>query len=142
MNTFTTIPEFPNYEINQFGVVRNIKTKRILKSQLHKKRGYLKINLPNGNKPKTIDIHRLVGLVFIPNPNNFKYLDHIDRNRLNNNVENLRWCSADDNNLNRTDRKPTLIYCNVTNKFYVSSSSMNKIFDELDTAISHFKTLI
>ena len=46
-------------------------------------------------------IHRLIGLNFIENPNNLACIDHIDRNRLNNSIENLRWASYRDNNINR-----------------------------------------
>lgn len=42
---------------------------------------------------RTIDIHRLLAETFIPNPDNLPIVDHIDRNRHNNDISNLRWAS-------------------------------------------------
>lgn len=50
-------------------------------------------------------VHRLVASLFIPNPDNKQYVDHIDCNAHNNNVENLRWCTPSENNLNPITRK-------------------------------------
>lgn len=46
-------------------------------------------------------IHRMVAALFILNPDNKQYVDHIDTNRLNNRVDNLRWVTASENNLNK-----------------------------------------
>lgn len=59
----------------------------------HLKNGYLAVNLSKNNKVKWISIHRLVAIAFIPNPQNFPCVNHKDENKLNNNVDNLEWCT-------------------------------------------------
>ena len=58
------------------------------------------VKLFNNQKSKNLSIHRLIGIHFIPNPNNLPCIDHIDRNKQNNNIENLRWCTYQTNNRN------------------------------------------
>jgi len=62
--------------------------------------GYMMVKLFNNQKSKNLSIHRLIGIHFIPNPNNLPCIDHIDRNKKNNNKENLRWCTYQTNNRN------------------------------------------
>lgn len=58
--------------------------------------GYLQVSNPL-TKKGAIPVHRLVALFFIPNPYNEEQVDHIDRNKHNNKVENLRWVSPSEN---------------------------------------------
>lgn len=81
---------FDNYEISSCGNVRNKTTKKLLTPQKTGD-GYLRISIHNHGKHYA---HRLVALHFIENPNNYPTVDHIDRDRENNSVENLRWASA------------------------------------------------
>ena len=83
------------YQISSLGRIRNKKENRILKPS--KSCGYYHISLRYGNKKEML-IHRLVAKAFIPNPLNLSYVNHKDENKLNNNVENLEWCTAKYNN--------------------------------------------
>jgi hypothetical protein len=55
--------------------------------------GYLTIKIDN----KATLLHRLLAQSFIPNPLNLETVDHIDNNKLNNDLSNLRWLSREDN---------------------------------------------
>ena len=60
---------------------------------------YKAISITQKGKQKHYYIHRLVAEAFIPNPNNYPMVNHIDGNSLNNNVDNLEWCTAQQNTI-------------------------------------------
>ena len=64
-------------------------------------RGYLQVGLCKDGKRKQMTVHRLLGIAFIPNPENKREIDHIDNNRQNNNISNLRWVTPSENSSNR-----------------------------------------
>lgn len=88
----------PNYQINEKGELFNLKTKRYLKGSLDKD-GYkiYTIMMTDGIHHKSIKAHRLVAQYFLDNPEQLPEVNHKDRNKLNNNVENLEWISHNDN---------------------------------------------
>ena len=87
------------YEINNVGEVKTIKT-NIIRKQMISKRGYFCVTLCKNGKHQNKNIHRLIMEAFVPNPENKPCVDHIDGNRLNNSLENLRWCTSNENNNN------------------------------------------
>lgn len=94
------IEEIPEYEVSTIGRVRSLKTGNMIVGTIDKD-GYPRVTLstkgPNGDWPRAKKVtrfrHRLVALAFIPNPNNWPQVNHIDENKMNSNVENLEWCT-------------------------------------------------
>lgn len=84
------------YGVTEDGEVWSYKYKKFLRPAVHR-RGYLYVYLSNNNVSTKKYIHRLVAETYIPNPENLDTVDHIDENKLNNNVSNLRWLSRGEN---------------------------------------------
>lgn len=85
------VTNFEKYSVSNLGNVRNDETGRLLKLHPNEK-GYYYVRLYDGEKIKAFRIHRLVALAFIPNPNNYKEVNHIDECKQNNQAKNLEWC--------------------------------------------------
>ena len=94
------IQNYPNYLIYIDGRVQNKKTKRFLKQQLNKQNGYYKVQLYKNSKKKNFEIHRLLALHYIQLVDGKDFVDHIDRNKTNNDISNLGWVNNTENQLN------------------------------------------
>ena len=100
MEQYKVIKGFENYSVSNLGNIKNIKTDRVLKPGINSK-GYYTVSLRSDGKSYTKKIHKLVAEYFIVNPYNKQCVDHIDNNKLNNNVNNLRYCTQQENCMNR-----------------------------------------
>ena len=80
-------------------------TRRPLTEKIMKQNGdpYLRVCLSKNKESKTMSVHRLIAQSFIPNPNNYPEINHIDCDPKNNRVENLEWCDRK-HNINHADR--------------------------------------
>lgn len=85
--TYKKIKDNPNYEINEDGVIRNIRTGKELSTSYSN--GKLRVNI-NG---KTKYVNRLVAETFIRNPKHKTDVFHIDKDKTNNNYKNLKWAT-------------------------------------------------
>lgn len=89
------IPEWEGlYQASTYGRVRNKVTGKIIKEHVNCKWGYCQLHLWHNGKGAFKRVHRLIALTFLPNPNNYKEVNHKDENKLNNNIGNLEWCTV------------------------------------------------
>ena len=82
-----------------FGKRKIITKNEKIVSSYKNKDGYSVVQLYKNNKRKLKLVHRLVAEAFIPNPNNYPYVNHKDGNKANNCVDNLEWCNNSMNQL-------------------------------------------
>lgn len=89
------IPEYEGlYSITIDGKVYSHISRRYKKTY---KGNYEYVRLSKNGKEKHFSIHRLVAITYIPNPNHYPIVDHIDNNPFDNNVDNLQWLTQRDN---------------------------------------------
>lgn len=100
--------------------------------------GYLKVNLGRGNQHY---IHRLVAMVYIPNPLGLSQVNHKDEDKSNNNVDNLEWVNAKVNanygtrNQRVSKTKSRAVYCVELDKTYLGAKEAGKSLGVCFTSI-------
>lgn len=95
---FKPIIDFPNYEISNFGNVKNIKKNKLM-TLYPKNNGYIVVKLSKEGKFFECKVHRLVAIAFIDNLNNLPMVNHKDEIKSNNHYSNLEWCDSLYNNI-------------------------------------------
>ncbi len=134
----TTINDYQNYKIYENDTITNINTDRTLKVNMNRN-GYLQVGLRNNPKRKTFEIHRLIALYFIPNHNKLAFVDHINRIKDDNRIENLRWVSQSENSVNTDRYDRDLKNISLTNgiriTIYRNTYSYNKRCKTIEEAI-------
>lgn len=98
MEIWKTVVSSPNYEVSNFGSIRNTKTGNMLKAATNNS-GYNLVCLSNKNKKQTGYIHRLVAEAFVSTnlDTRTSVVNHIDGNKSNNTINNLEWATYTDN---------------------------------------------
>lgn len=99
------------YQITESGVVRSLD--RLCVDSLGRKRfrkgvvlspdiaqnGYYRVTLASSGKKKQFYLHRLIAIHFMENPDNLPQINHKDGNKLNNSLDNLEWCTVQENTI-------------------------------------------
>ena len=96
------IKDYPNYMVSNLGRVKSVNYRRTGEEQILRQikitNGYLQVGLYKNGNFKPHYVHRLVAEAFIDNPNNLPHIDHINTDRTDNRVCNLRWVTQKENN--------------------------------------------
>jgi hypothetical protein len=130
-----TVPTCMNYEVSSTGLLRNKTTQKLI-SLNNIENGYIKVCInDNTDKRKTTRLHRLIAMTFIPNPQNYETVNHIDHNTLNNTVSNLEWASVSEQNNHK--RKP-----NPENQMYVSSRAVWRLDKDTSERLEKYDTIM
>jgi len=134
------IQGYDNYLIYPDGRVYNKKLNRELKATLNN-RGYYVVNLTENKNRKLYLLHRLIALHYISNPDNKHCIDHIDRDKTNNSLDNLRWVTQQENCQNWTiGKRNTTGHSNIK----IRKTTGNYTFSKMIKGEQHsrtFKTL-
>ena len=131
------------YEVSDMGEVRNAETGRVLK--LRDSNGYRTCYITRNSHTSCFMVHRMVAKAFLPIIPEKNVVDHINHDKTNNTVANLRWTDTSQNNRNRrrfhsrTDGLHNIAHTG--NKFVVSfmkdRQTIRKTFDSQEEAIAY-----
>ena len=147
MEEWRTITDFPDYQVSNMGRVRRATRGRGYRGEFLNnhidKNGYNVVRIRSYSKI----LHRLVAIAFIPNPDNKETVDHINRQKTDNRVENLRWATRVEQCENRgipvgiTGERNIYLTTNTGGKrFHVEikrkEGTMNKCFETLPEAVA------
>lgn len=88
---YVGVKNHKGYIINKNGSLYNTVSKRFVGTTI--KCGYIRYNVDWGRR----NMHEVLADQFIPNPNNFNSIDHVDCDKLNNSLSNLEWCDIEEN---------------------------------------------
>lgn len=92
------LPEFQGeYQVSNYGRVKRVKGAERLVKLTTQRNGYVYVTLSFANTSKCFKTSRLVAKAFIPNPNNYEEVDHLNADKQNNSVNNLEWVTGEEN---------------------------------------------
>ena len=121
---FKILENFPFYKIYSTGKVYSIKLKKYITGHKNK-RGYYAFTLYNKEgKRKQKFLHQLLAMAFIPNPNNYEIVRHLDDDKNNNSLSNLKWGTIKEN-IEDAIKNNVFVMPNNSKKWLVKTPSGN-----------------
>lgn len=137
-----TLPDFPDYRIRDDGNIWSVREGRLLKKTLDRSNGYevVRLRLSKYNFKK-VYVHRLLAMAFLEKPEGKNFIDHINGNRADNRLENLRWCTSKENNnfplakkhrdewINSEEGKQTIIRKGLEHRRLIVDETVKLIFN-------------
>lgn len=116
------------YIISSYGVIKKIKTNRLIKTQINRSgREVVKLNI-NSTKRKNYSVHRLVAITFLEALDGKDIINHKDGNPLNNKADNLEWCTQKENihHSRKISRNGAVISVQKIKRLYETNTSLSK----------------
>ena len=90
-------PLAPDYLVTDKGNIYSNKGRVTKPIKVYTKARYSQVNIVLNGKPKTLRVHRIVAITFLKKLKGKEFVNHKDGNRYNNHVENLEWCTREEN---------------------------------------------
>ncbi len=123
-----TIPKFSKYSVSSLGYIKNNESQYIFNPIINSS-GYLSTTLTNDKKVlKSVLIHRIIVLTFLPNFYNKPTVDHKNRNKSDNSLFNLKWASYSEQSLNRNKYTHSII----TNTIYENEIWKDLLIEDMN----------
>jgi hypothetical protein len=129
MKTWKILERIPFYEVSNCGEIRSIRNRKVLKPSVNQY-GYQLVSLWDGKKRHTSYVHRLVAELYAEDANLKLEVNHLDKNRWNNNIENLEWVSPSENRRHQLDTERYMLFKKLADMTKLMTNEQLKTFIE------------
>ena len=121
------------YTISNYGRVFNTQTQKFASPVLTGGTQYFYVNINHNREHKLVRVHNILARTFIDNPDNYTIVDHIDQNKYNNSLDNLRWVTKGQNARNMKSN----VYVEFRGKTYLQRDFGKLLAEEMEVPIQN-----